>query len=306
MPLEALWVEKYRPTDIVNYVFPSKHIENVILEIIETKNLPHLLLTGSPGTGKTTLALMLANTLLENRVDFLMINASDENSVDIFRDKVKNFAGTWAMGNYKIIFLDEFDYASPNFQAALRVLMETESNTCRFIITANNTPKVIPAIRSRCTHIHFPKPDINDVTEKAINILMSENVEISDIDILDDIVRAGYPDLRKVINLLQEYTINGILTAPGSSTTTSSSWESDIISAIKQGDYNSVSTIVTKNVALDEYDSLYTFMGNNVSNPQGIIYVADYMFKAAFVCDAELNFKALCLKLQKLEDGNGK
>jgi len=141
--------------------------------------------------------------------------------------------------------------------------------------------------------------DIDDVTEKAAHVLMSENVSITDIDILDTIVRAGYPDLRRVINLLQEYTIDGVLTLPTEGTS-AASWEEAMIVSIKENNFDKVYNIAKKNVALDEYDALYTFLGNNVAEPQGILFIADYMFKSAFVCDQDINFRALCIKLQKM------
>ena len=296
MALEELWVEKYRPSKIEDYVFPDAHIEALVTDIVKTGNLPHLLLTGQAGTGKTTLALVLKTALLESDIDFLKLNASDENSVDVVRGIIKSFVSTWAMGNFKIVLLDEFDYASPHMQAGLRQMMEEHSNTCRFIMTGNFPNKIINAIKSRSSHIHFPKPDVDDMMVACAEILVAEEIDIPDIDVLDTLVRMAYPDLRKAINLIQEYSIDGVLTSPASSSDDVAGWQAEMIQAIKKSDFTKVYDIITKHVALDGYDDLYTFLGNNTDG-QKLIYVADFMYKHALVCDADVNMKALCTKL---------
>jgi len=186
----SLWVEKYRPNKLEDYV-GNEHLKSKVAGYIESGDIPHLLLYGKAGTGKTTLAKLIVNSV---DCDYMIINASDENNVDTVRNKVKNFASTIGFRQSKIIILDEFDYMTPNAQAILRNLMETFSKHCRFILTCNYVEKVIEPIQSRCQTFQIVPPTKKDVAVQISKILQSEGVKFEIKDLVP-IIDAGYPDL---------------------------------------------------------------------------------------------------------------
>jgi|TARA_R110002033_G_scaffold2228_2_gene15618 DNA polymerase III delta prime subunit len=194
----SLWVESYRPTKLVDYV-GNAHLKSKIEGYLETGDVPHLLLHGRAGTGKTTLAKLIVKSV---DCDYMVINASDENNVDTVRNKVKNFASSMGFKKWKIVILDEFDYMSPNAQAILRNLMETFSQHCRFILTCNYVEKVIDPIQSRCQSFQIVPPTKKDVAIQISKILGAEGVEFEPKDLVP-IIDAGYPDIRKIINTCQ-------------------------------------------------------------------------------------------------------
>ena len=202
----TLWVEKYRPNNLDTYI-GNEHLKDKVSVYLESGDLPHLLLYGKAGTGKTTLAKILVNNI---ECDYLYINASDENNVDTVRNKVKNFASTMGFKDYKIIILDECDYITPNAQAALRNLMETFSKHCRFILTCNFVERIIDPIQSRCQSFQIIPPSKKEVARHIHNILLEENV-MSDMKDLKVLIDSGYPDIRRVINAAQRNVVKGKL-----------------------------------------------------------------------------------------------
>ena len=206
MKQHTLFVEKYRPSTLDNYI-GNQHLKSKVKHYLESGDLPHLLLYGKAGTGKTTLAKLLVKNI---DCDYLYINASDENNVETVRTKVKDFASTIGFKDMKVIILDECDYITPNAQAALRNLMETFSKHCRFILTCNYVERIIDPIQSRCQSFQIIPPSKNEVAKHLHNIMVSENIidKVEDIKIL---VESGYPDIRRVINSAQRNVVNGQL-----------------------------------------------------------------------------------------------
>lgn len=205
-----LWTERYRPKHTDDYVFVDDRQRQQVKDWITLEEIPNLLFSGEPGTGKTTLAKVLINELGVDTYDVKEINASRENGVDVIRDQIFNFCSTMPFGKFKIVLLDEADYLTPAGQAMLRGDIERYNASVRFILTCNYAHRIIPALKSRCHEFHINKTDKTEFTARAATVLVAENINF-DLDTLDSYVGATYPDLRKCLNQLQTNSTTGTL-----------------------------------------------------------------------------------------------
>ena len=303
--MRDLWVEKYRPNSIDTYVFRDDNQRKQVTGWKEDGALPHLLFSGAPGTGKTTLAKVLLQELDVDNMDILEINASNENSVDTIRSKITNFSSTMPFGDMKYVLLDEADYITPNGQAALRGVMEMYHTSCRFILTCNYPQRIIPALHSRCQGFHIEKLDIQEFTARLATICIDENVEI-DLDTLDTYVQASYPDLRKSINLVQQNVIEGKLQRPQDGDSGTSDWMLNAIEMFKEGKYKDARTLICSQARPEEYDDVYKFMYRNLSlwgvteqtQDQAIVIIRNGLVKSVSCADPEINLAATLIELE--------
>ena len=296
----TLWVEKYRPSTLDSYI-GNQHLRSKVKVYIESGDLPHLLLYGRAGTGKTTLAKLLVNNI---DCDYLYINASDENSVDVVREKVKNFASTLGFADMKVIILDECDYITPNAQAALRNLMETFSKSCRFILTCNYVERIIDPIQSRCQSFQIIPPDRKEVAVHLNNILTKESVT-SDIEDIVTIVNSGFPDLRRVINAAQRQVVDGKLVID-EGMSIQNDYKLQVLEILKTQDKkNSFKNIrqLLADSKVTDFSDLFRLLFDTVDDwgrghvAECILVLAQYQQSDAVVVDKEINIMAMFIEL---------
>jgi|TARA_Y100000590_G_scaffold68671_1_gene74860 DNA polymerase III delta prime subunit len=296
----TLWVEKYRPTNLDSYI-GNEHLKSKVEIYLESGDLPHLLLYGRAGTGKTTLAKLLVKNI---DCDYIYINASDENNVDTVRTKVKNFASTIGFKDMKVIILDECDYVTPNAQAALRNLMETFSKHCRFILTCNYVERIIDPIQSRCQSFQIIPPSKNEVAKHLHNILIQENVIDSPEDI-KVLVESGYPDIRRVINSAQRNVVKGRLKLDTSSII-QNDYKLKLLKILetqnKKNAFKEIRQLLADNKITDFAD-LFRLLYDEVDDygkghvAECILIIARYEISDSQVVDKEINVMAMLIEL---------
>ena len=296
----SLWVEKYRPSNLDSYI-GNEHLKSKVKVYLESGDLPHLLLYGRAGTGKTTLAKLLVNNI---DCDYLYINASDENSVEVVREKVKNFASTLGFQTMKVIILDECDYITPNAQAALRNLMETFSKHCRFILTCNYVERIIDPIQSRCQSFQIIPPDRKQVAVHLGNILTKEQVE-SEIEDIVTIVNGGYPDIRRVINASQRQVVGGKLVID-EGMAIQNDYKNQVLDILKTQDKkNSFKNIrqLLADSKVTDFSDLFRLMFDTVDDwgaghiAECILILSKYQQSDAVVVDKEINIMAMFVEI---------
>jgi len=296
----SLWVEKYRPKDLSTYV-GNEHLKEKVKVYLESEDVPHLLLYGKAGTGKTTLAKIITSNI---DCDYMYINASDENKVDDVRNKIKTFASSVGFKSLKVIILDECDYLTPNAQAALRNLMETFSRHCRFILTCNYVERIIDPIQSRCQSYKVVPPSKKEVAQQLVHILKEENCtfELDDIAL---IVTAGYPDIRRVINSAQRQIIDGKLKIDTSSII-QNDYKLKLIELLTSGaKLNDIRQLIADN-SITDYSELYRLLYDEVETyssgkvAECIMNIGEAQFQDVHVVDKEINFMSLIIRLLKI------
>ena len=296
----TLWVEKYRPSSIGTYI-GNEHLLDKVAVYLESGDLPHLLLYGRAGTGKTTLAKILVKNI---ECDYLYINASDENNVDTVRTKVKNFASTVGFKDFKIIILDECDYITPNAQAALRNLMETFSKHCRFILTCNYVERIIEPIQSRCQIFEIIPPSKPEVAQRLNQILEEEeiNYELQDLKILID---SNYPDIRRTINSAQRNVINLQLKLDTVSII-QNDYKLKLLEILKTQDKKNAFKNIRQLVAdsqIRDFADLFRLLYDEVDSygkghvAECILVIAKYELSDSQVVDKEINAMAMVIEL---------
>ena len=296
----SLWVEKYRPTDLSTYI-GNEHLKSKVKVYLESEDVPHLLLYGKAGTGKTTLAKIVVNNI---DCDYMYINASDENKVDDVRNKIKTFASSVGFKSLKVIILDECDYLTPNAQAALRNLMETFSKHCRFILTCNYVERIIDPIQSRCQSYKIVPPSKKEVAQQMVNILDGEGCiyKLNDVAM---IVTAGYPDIRRVINSAQRQIVDNKLQIDTTSVI-QNNYKLQLLEMLSSNaKLNDIRKLIADN-SISDYSEIYRLLYDEVDNygkgkqAECIMNIAEAQFQDVNVVDKEINFMSLIIRLLRL------
>jgi len=293
-----LWVEKYRPEVLEQYV-GNESIKNKVEDYLQQGSIQNLLLHGVAGTGKTTLAKLITNNL---NCDLLYINASDERGIDTIREKIIPFASSMGFGGIKIVILDEADYITPQAQATLRNTMESFSGNTRFILTCNYLERIISPLQSRCQTLEIKPPSKQDVAYRCVDICKEEKVDIDNIA-LKTIVNAYYPDIRKVINTIQGSVVNHVVKLDESSL--KNDLNDQIIQALSTQSKLSDIRQILADSGSREFDNLFKSLYNNTTKftsneGAAILIIAKYQYEYTFVLEKEICVAAMLNELLNL------
>ena len=303
--MKELWVEKYRPSTVDGYVFVDQSQREQVQQWIQDGSIPHLMLSGSAGTGKTTLAKLLINELGVDEYDVMWANGSKEARKIEWVDKLIGFCQTMPFGKFKVVLIDEADYMNKDsVQPALRNLMEDYSQTVRFILTCNYPHKIIAPIHSRCQGFHIVKTDHVEFTARVATVLLEENVAF-DMDVLDSYVKATYPDLRKCLNLVQLNSQTGELKQPSAADKSARDWRLECVDLFKRGKIRDARAVLCQNSNPEEAEDVFRWMYDNLDlwgdtperQDQAIVIIRNGLVNNNSVADVEINLSATLIEL---------
>jgi DNA polymerase III delta prime subunit len=304
-----LWVEKHRPSTLDGYIFHDETHEKFIRSCIHNQDIPHLLLVGAHGAGKTTIARILITELGIEDSDVLIINASNERGLDTFRDRILSFISTYPTGKFKVVLLEEADQLPLLTQNVLRAAIEDFSETSRFILTGNYSNKISGPIKSRLQTLNFKAPDKNEVLMRVADILEDENIEYSGKP-LKSIVDVFYPDIRKIINTIQQNSTDGTLTGINIGSV-EGDWKFSLLDYIQSDDWKGARKLICTSVSSqDEWDEIYRLLYENINQygkfqneknwDTAIVIIAEHLYKNAIVADCEINMASCLIKLGQI------
>jgi DNA polymerase III delta prime subunit len=307
--MKELWVEKYRPNTVDGYVFVDQSQREQVQQWIQDGSIPHLMLSGSAGTGKTTLAKLLINELGVDEYDVMWANGSKEARKIEWVDKLIGFCQTMPFGKFKVVLIDEADYMNKDsVQPALRNLMEDYSQTVRFILTCNYPHKIIAPIHSRCQGFHIVKTDHTEFTARVATVLLEEHVAF-DMDVLDSYVKATYPDLRKCLNLVQLNSQTGELKQPSAADKSARDWRLECVDLFKRGKVRDARAVLCQNSNPEEAEDVFRWMYDNLDlwgdtperQDQAIVIIRNGLVNNNSVADVEINLSATLIELAGIQ-----
>jgi len=300
------WGIKHRPSTLDGYVFPNDQYKEAFTNMVKQQSFPHLLLSGVQGSGKTTIAKILINSMpVDPTLDVKQINASDQNSVDDMRTEITDFINSYPMGDFKIVLLEEADYLSLNAQALLRVPLEDPDNTARFILTCNHEHKIITPLKSRLTHFHFKTQSYDNILLCAVEVLAKEKIKFN-LDTVKQFIDLTFPDIRKLLNTLQQHCTTGTLILPTVSKD-KGDYKGELANLLAKDNWRGARELVCSQVLPSEWEEVYRYLYDNIHTfgkfkqiekaEQAYVLIAEHLFKHTGSADPEINAAALFVRL---------